>query len=187
MQGPGHGDARNVLSLSDEDLEVLEARFKDKVPMPVVLGMLAAVASAPKPVPTGEWLERLSRSLSPAPRGTAVGGDAASLLGLYQRVAAALAEGNPLVPPAEDRPATKDWCFGYLLGSTLDPTWGDGDEDHSPYMVIASIARVEETKFTRELDADPSLEAEMYGLVGRSATMLYRAYAERRARSGVPG
>ena len=155
--------------LAEADLDRLEQylnaleRADATMPLDMVQGMLAAVASAPEQIPQGRWQpEVLGEShefTSPA--------EAKEIAELLARFAADTArqlnggEGFDFILYGEDEDLSA-WAEGYLVGVDLaDPPWDDGaDPEDLDNMLFPFLALAGEAKRMAEESGEEWMAAE---------------------------
>lgn len=140
--------AETDLDRLEHYLNVLE-RADSTMPLDMVQGMFAAVASAPDPIAQGKWLaEVLGESHE-----FATAAEAKEITGLLTAFAEDTAcqlnggEGFDFILYGEDEDLSA-WAEGYLVGVDLaDPPWDDGADPEDldnmlfPFLALAGEAR----------------------------------------------
>ena len=156
----------------DSDLDRLEQylnaleRADSTMPLDMIQGMLAAVASAPAPVPQEKWL---AEALGESHR-FASGAEEKEITGLLARLAEETArqlnegEGFDFILYGEDDAEDlASWAEGYLIGVDLsDPPWDEGaDQDDIDNMLFPFLALTGDAKeMAQEAGEDWMGEAE---------------------------
>lgn len=111
-----------------------------------VLGVLAAVATAPQLVPPGDWLGLLLREDSDD---EALKETISVLMDVYNAAIRCLDEGSLPVRSFETFMEVGEWAAGYLEIAMADETWANDDEALEEMSVLASLGEL------------PSLEPEV--------------------------
>tara|TARA_B100001750_G_scaffold220943_1_gene209060 strand:+ start:4721 stop:5350 length:630 start_codon:yes stop_codon:yes gene_type:complete len=101
-----------------------------------VVGLLNAVATAPRMIMPHEWLPRVigERELDAVQ-------DVQLLAQLYDAILTGLEAERPLVPPAADAEAVREHCAGYMQIAMADSTWREDEEAKVKCFALLCLAQ----------------------------------------------